>query len=287
MKSFKKASLAAALLLSSSAVMAQNFSLCVPDALFPAVNSGCTADADQMQVNIAATSFYEDIGPTGSISVGDNIVDKGTGNLGGLLLGGLNLAGTDPQGIGTTWRFNLDYDDLTSQVEIIQEVVPIGAPNGEGEIGEIIQVAGAFTGGTIRVTYDDILNDGVNEGAVLFDLLVTGGGISLATVELTGLVDFSAADAIAQNMFFFDDGTNWYDLWLNGGDPMLTIAARFDTNIDPLAIASSSDDAFDFERSSTLNGSVSYNRIPVPGTLAMLGLGLTGLGFARRRRRDS
>jgi hypothetical protein len=270
--------LLAAMIAAGGAANAQPFFVCVPDA---ADGPGaCTGVASQFAVDLGATSYYTDVDNSNSISIGDTIVDKSdNGTVTALLdADGNSIGGSNNQGIGFFWTFDFAYDDLTSVVAFVDDSLS-PAPDGEGQIGEIVQVGGPFLSGTIEVSYnnDQFTPPDANNGARLFDLIVTGGSITAANAILDGRVDFTNADPIAQNMFFYANGDNVYDLWADGE----LVQMRFDTNIDPIAIAASTDPAFDFERFSTLNGSVSF--VPVPGTLAILGLGLLGLGIARRR----
>jgi hypothetical protein len=275
---WRKATLLAAMIAAGGAANAQPFFVCVPDA---ADGPGaCTGVASQFAVDLGATSYYTDVDNSNSISIGDTIVDKSdNGTVTALLdADGNSIGGSNNQGIGFFWTFDFAYDDLTSVVAFVDDSLS-PAPDGEGQIGEIVQVGGPFLSGTIEVSYnnDQFTPPDANNGARLFDLIVTGGSITAANAILDGRVDFTNADPIAQNMFFYANGDNVYDLWADGE----LVQMRFDTNIDPIAIAASTDPAFDFERFSTLNGSVSF--VPVPGTLAILGLGLLGLGIARRR----
>jgi hypothetical protein len=162
----------------------------------------------------------------------------------------------------------------------------------EGKLG----AAGAtFDTGYFNLYYDDLAT-AADENEQVLRVNVTGSALQLLNLDVYGLVSFDwnsdnvndCTTAFCQNFWNFQTGSpsDWYSLVGTGVE--LTMA--LDTNVDPpfptlasLGVTTDGQNGY-WVRQTTLDGSVQFS-VPEPGTLALLGLGLMGLGFSARRKR--
>lgn len=273
MNNFLKASVGAGLLGLTGVASATNFFLCPPSA-----GGGCTDIFEQMTFFVAAQSNYTDDNVDGGISAGDSVTDDGMGNVTGFQP---FVFGTETQNYGIDWLLNVEFSNLQQTVVIVDDSVNAQCPtcnnDGIGQIGETVGVGAQINSGSIDIFYQD---GGTN--ALVAQLTGLSGSATIGDVVINGNVDFSgvaAADiALAQSLFFFANGDSWYDVWLADGN--MAISSRLDSNIDQLLVQAGNP-GFDFLRETDLDGSIRFD-VPVPAPLALLGLGLLGLGFARR-----
>tara|TARA_R110001583_G_scaffold188249_1_gene350280 strand:- start:3008 stop:4057 length:1050 start_codon:yes stop_codon:yes gene_type:complete len=163
----------------------------------------------------------------------------------------------------------------------------------------------------------------IDDGQQVLQLILTPGAVLGATnLELFGTVDFSwfdadmdgaadagllltaAEEAAIKNLFNFVSpvgGKNsYYDIWLDGVTSLPPVANVFwdlNTNVEPNLIplaggntgslANPGCAAGKLCRTTNLNLDVEFSPVPEPSSVALLGLGLLGLGASVRRKRQA
>jgi len=264
--------LAASSMFASGAAMAEPFYINVNNfdtspaidvTLLPAIvpTDGLTSLIYQLGVNWTATSLFTDDDGVAGITVGDSVLDKGFGTVSSYLDSNANAIGgvENNEGVGVFHQLRFSYDDLIGTVAF-----------NDGAGGILAQ----YTSGTIKV-YNDNNVDGdttdVGEKLLMSLNVFTSGG-TVGNVIIYATVGF-----VDPGSFFFPVAQDWSSL-------TVAINARIDSNIDPL-LPTQIGNTNQYIRTSTLDGSVSFNRVPEPGVLALLGIGLIGLGAARRAKK--
>lgn len=214
---------------------------------------GYTAIMDEMQVNWAATSVYTDLDANG-VDIGDTVVDSGVGTVGGYLLSGVNLLGAHAnEGISFTHSLNFDYNDMAGVV------VAMLSPSA---------ILAHYTSGTIDLWGDIDADGGKDVKLLTLDVFNSDGTIGNFNI-------YATVAYAAPGVWYFPPATDW-------STSVVTINARIDTNLDRGGVPTLQADGT-YARTSVLNGSVEF--IPEPASIALMGLGLLGLGLSRRNKK--
>tara|TARA_R110001592_G_scaffold126336_1_gene337469 strand:+ start:98945 stop:99811 length:867 start_codon:yes stop_codon:yes gene_type:complete len=268
--------------------------------------TGTPADADTYTGLLSQWSLFADTTTTqfdsngGGFGVGDAFNDAGDA----FMVSGLAAPGGSPsantfdnEGVGSG-----NNGQLTAHWTNISGVVTslIGDATGSN-------VTQGYSGGVIDFYYNDSVtynfgngvgfqpdvaslgtadNSGFTDGTLVLSINLLGGTgdsrFDLAGNYLTGSfkLDFEVTTAL-DNFWYFQDGTDFNDLVAQ----LLRINTSIDANTDNVVqTACTVDQQCLFTVDSDHDGSIVFDRaVPLPGTLALFGLGLLGLGGMVRR----
>lgn len=209
-----------------------------------------------------------------------NTVDPSSSDFEGFVNGQQVLYGTPTQN-GVTWG-------LTYLYNIVGETTATGV---------------SFTSGYFDVFY--ATGNTPADWTQVLRLNVTGSELNVANLDIFGNVTFdfngdgtddAAASPFIQNLFVdAASGKSFYDLWLAGLPSPLAVGWKLDTNVNPPLPTANQLVAFQYGcsptggdcktslvRQTTLDGSVTFNVVPEPSALLLLGAGLLGIGASRR-----
>lgn len=142
--------------------------------------------------------------------------------------------------------------------------------------GTLSPAGPSYTGGTFDIYFDSLIDD-TYDGLVISGVL-TGSTLNAANLDLFFDITYALDDFL-----YIDSGSSFLDaadVIANGYVPTMVL----DTNVNPpvptadqlLLVGTNA------VRQTTLDGSITA-QVPVPGTLALLGLGLLGASVRRRR----
>mgnify|MGYP001325887793 CR=1 FL=1 len=281
-----KAGLAAVALAAAGAANAGLFYLDVGVNYHPTglgkVNPTSTAMKNEFTYLFQSQTTINDLDANG-IDFGDTAVING-----GLAVGDISLnALTDlrPKQIGinnSNNGFDSDYYITFSLSNLGGTVVGIDGLSGLPIIqygAGILEMFITFDGSTLNNFMD----------------IQLGGGVMLpGTSLLSGVVDFTSVDAGYNNLFHAGSGgcglnTGFYDIWSNcGAASRIDFDADFNTNARITTVSGpTGSNPVTYLVSSNHDGSGTFSTVPEPGSMALLGLGLFGLGVVNRRRNSA
>lgn len=178
----------------------------------------------------------------------------------------------DNEGYLTEWEITTAFS-----LGGVAEVTSFNAITGE------VDFDFSFTSGSLDLFYDEIVNGipdaAANQQQVLAASLTSGGGDAVQTV---GSATQDAGSFVAD--FFVNDLMDGF--WLDElGSPFLDgwTLAFTDGNINQTTVTSYIPGTA-LEISARSDGSISFGQVPEPSSIALLGIGLLGLGSIARKR---
>jgi len=183
--------------------------------------------------------------------------------------------------LATNTSNNTNSDPKSFQIFILEEIVPQGFPNKvEGQLGILLTDGNGSGGVTIAPVSppSGILTDGTDKIAV-FSVSSDPLG-STPTSYKNMLVDVGPGGSTSVPIAFLFDESGELDGPDHGGPGWNFL--RLD-----LGFTLSAGDTAQISGFGSINNVGNFNSVPEPGTLLLLGFGLVGLGFFRRRKKSS